>query len=304
MGIMGTIEKINIIYSFMAVKGVGVVQTNKFLSFIASFNNFNDVENSLSNFLTEQQQLGFIENKEKNKIEIIKCKYHIDFLTLTDELYPDNLRKFLKLNTPPVLSYIGNLDLLKKKKVAFSGSRKVSEKGIRITTDCVEQLLQKDITIVSGYAKGVDFEAHKTALEKGGNTIIILPEGINSFSIKKELEDVWNWDNVLVISEYKPTDIWKVGRAMQRNNTIIALSDAVIVIEAGETGGSLDAGEKTIQLGKYLFVPEYKEIPDSAIGNNVLLRKGALPIRRNRETHKSNLVKMTELLNKTQYQLF
>ncbi|MDR0834500.1 MAG: hypothetical protein LBN93_10035 [Candidatus Symbiothrix sp.] len=78
---MGTIEKINIIYSFMAVKGIGFVQTNKFLSAMSLFNNSNDIENTLSNFLTEQQKLGFIENKEKSEIKNIKSKYNIDFLT-------------------------------------------------------------------------------------------------------------------------------------------------------------------------------------------------------------------------------
>lgn len=219
------------------------------------------------------------------------------FLT-TPEFILDN-------NTKTILSYIGNLALLKKPKVGFSGSRKVSEKGIEVTKDCVTQLIQKEICIVSGYAAGVDFEAHSGALSHGGSTIIVLPEGINNFRIKREMKDVWDWNRVLVISEFKPDDPWMASRAMQRNNTIIGLSDIMVVVEAGETGGSLDAGNKTLMMNKHLFVPQYGNVPESAKGNNLLIQKGAFPIRRSAENNKAILTKMFELLEKpTNQELF
>ncbi len=226
----------------------------------------------------------------------ITAKFPVRFLFVQDDNYPHTLRTFLKSATPPVLSVIGNAELLKTKMVAFSGSRNVSEKGIKITQNCVEQLAEDSISIVSGYARGVDFTAHYTALKTGGSTIIVLPEGINHFRVKKELKDVWDWNRVLVISEFQPDEKWMASRAMKRNNTIIALSDIVVVIEAGETGGSLDAGEKTLQIGKCLFVPQYNIVPESAAGNNSLLNRGAFPIKMNKETLKPNLARMTEIL--------
>lgn len=212
------------------------------------------------------------------------------FYTVLDQNYPAMLKDLLKLNAPPVLSMVGNVQLLANRKVGFSGSSKVSEKGIAVTRDCVEQLSQEqDVSIVSGYAQGVDKEVHYTALQAGGSTIIVLPNGISSFYVRQELKDVWDWNRVLVISEYLPKDKWSVSRAMNRNNTIIGLSDAMVVIEAGQTGGSLEAGLRALEDKKPLYVPVYADYPESALGNRLLLEKGAMGIRRNRSTKRANI---------------
>ena len=204
--------------------------------------------------------------------------------------------------TPPVLSYIGNINLLSKRKVGFCGSRKVSVKGIAITEDCVEQLANRKICVVSGYAQGVDFVAHETALRNGASTIIVLPEGIECFKIKKELKNVWDWDRVLVISEFLPKDSWTIGRAMSRNSTITGLSEIFVVIEAGNTGGSLDAGLKILKKGiKPVFVPQYKVVPESAQGNDILINNGAIPIKMKQDTGRANLHQLFEILDDPNY---
>lgn len=296
-------KKIEIIYRFMRVKGIGSVQTNKFLLSIKEVLSSIEMEQRIKAILNDTQKIDF--DNEFFLTNNSKSKYPVDFLSLLDNNYPKDLKRYLSTNTPPVLSYIGNVDLLDKKKVGFSGSRKVSDKGIAITKDCIEQLAEKDICIVSGYAAGVDHIAHYTAIEQGASTIIILPEGIESFRIKKEFKDIWDWNRVLVLSEFMPNDKWTASRAMLRNNTIIGLSDNIVVVEAGETGGSLDAGLKTIEQGKCLFVPQYGIVPDSALGNNILISKGAFPIKMKRETGRANLTKMFELLGvSNKYDLF
>ena len=180
-------------------------------------------------------------------------------------------------------------NLLHKLKVGFSGSRKASEKGLWIANDCASQLVEQDICIVSGYASGVDITAHRAALQHGGSTIIILPEGIDAFHVKEEIRNDWDWNRVLVVSEFMPHDSWMASRAMRRNNTIIALSDAMFVVEAGVTGGSLDAGLKTINMGKSLFVPLYAQLPETAKGNPILLSKGAQPMKQKRQTARVNI---------------
>lgn len=296
-------EKIEVIYRFMKVKGIGTVQTNRLLLSIKGRKSSIEIEQQIRTVLNDSQKNDF--DNESIVIRNSKSKFPVDFISLLDNNYPDDLKRYLSTNTPSVLSYIGNLNLLNKKKVGFSGSRKVSDKGIAITKDCVEQLSEKDICIVSGYAAGVDHIGHYTAIEQGASTIIVLPEGIESFRIKKEFKDIWDWDRILVLSEFMPDDKWTASRAMLRNNTIIGLSDIVVVVEAGETGGSLDAGLKTIEKGKYLFVPQYGVVPDSALGNNILINKGAFPIKMKQETGRANLSKMFELLGvSNKYGLF
>lgn len=288
---MCEIKEVQAIYSFMKVKGIGVTRTNKeLLTYMQQLGSMWKLEDWLLSVLSADQKEEYYSQYET--VEGLKIKSHdVRFNTVLDQSYPVNLKSLLKLNTPPVLSMIGNINLLSNRTVGFSGSRKVSEKGVAITKDCVEQLSQeKDVSIVSGYAQGVDKEAHYTALASGGSTIIILPNGISSFYVRQELKDVWDWDRVLVISEYLPKDKWSVSRALNRNNTIIGLSDIMVVVEAGLTGGSLDAGLRTLEDNKPLYVPLYSDYPESALGNKVLLERGAKCIRRSRQSNRANVM--------------
>ncbi|MCY4779086.1 DNA-processing protein DprA [Sphingobacterium sp. UT-1RO-CII-1] len=293
---------IDTIFNFMSIKGVGPVQTNRLLLAMNDYSPIS-IQNIAFNLLNVQQRVEFEEIKDQ-PIDI-NSKFAVEFILLQEEAYPEEVKKALGSSAPPVLSVIGNKDLLIKKKVAFSGSRNVSDKGIKITEDTVTALIAEDVVIVSGYAKGVDFAAHYTALKNGGSTIIVLPEGINHFRIKKEFREVWDWERVLVISEFQPFEKWMASRAMKRNATIIGLSDVVMVIEAGATGGSLDAGHKTLDMNKALFVPQYTDIPDSALGNTTLLSRGAFALKMSKETKRPNISKILELIEtENKYSLF
>lgn len=288
---MCEIKDVQAIYSFMKIKGIGVARTNKeLLSYTQQLGSMWKLEEWLLSVLSAEQKAEY--HSQYEHVEGLKIKsLDVIFNTVLDQSYPVMLKSLLKMNTPPVLSMVGNVNLLANKKVGFSGSRKVSEKGIAVTRDCVEQLSRvKDVSIVSGYAQGVDKEAHYTALQTGGSTIIVLPNGISSFYVKQELKDVWDWNRVLVISEYLPKDKWSVSRAMNRNNTIIGLSDSMVVIEAGLTGGSLNAGLRTLEDRKPLYVPIYSDYPESALGNKVLMERGAKGIGRNRYSQRANVM--------------
>ena len=124
------------------------------------------------------------------------------------------------------------------------------------------------------------------------STIVVLPHGISSFYVRQEMKDVWDWTRLLVISEYLPKDKWTVDRAMNRNNTIIGLCDSMVVVEAGLTGGSIVAGLRTLIDSKPLFVPEYSEYPESALGNRLLLDKGARGIRRTWQNNRANVMEL------------
>jgi DNA processing protein len=195
----------------------------------------------------------------------------------------------------PVLSTLGNLGLLDTPGLGFCGSRKASDKGIAVTVDCAEQAVQAGFTVISGYAAGVDFAAHRTALAHGGGTIMVLAEGLSRFRIRTDLRAVWDWDRVLVISQFVPEAVWKAYRAMERNDVIIALSRALIVVEAGETGGTLAAGLRALQVGRPLFVAEYDNIETVAPGNAQLLGKGASRLRRSKDTGRADVAELTEI---------
>lgn len=292
-------DNIQRIYRLLRVKGFGPVQVNRLLyKYKSQIHSSVDFERCILHALTSQESDDYMRDFELYHSR----KFYISYRSILDEdEYPEKLRLYLSQRAPSVLSYIGNIDLLKKKKIAFSGSRKVSNKGIWITRDCIHQLSEdKDVCVVSGYAAGVDMTAHYAALENGLTTIIVLPEGISHFSIRKELQPVWDIDRVLVVSEFFPSDQWMEGRAMQRNKTIIGLSNTVVVVEAGETGGSIDTGKQTLESGKKLFVPKFATPPASASGNERLLQLGAQPLAMNPLTQQTNLTEVWKALNAKQ----
>lgn len=292
---------IELIYRLLSIKGIGNVQTNRLLYSIRGQSNINLVYEQILAYLSEVQRREFVDAS----IDLSLLDNNVKFISMLDDTYPIELKRGLSIRIPPILTYRGNLDLLLMKKIAFSGSRKVSEKGMNITCDIIEQLSDSDICVVSGYAAGVDFIAHSYTLKNKGYTIIVLPEGINNFTIRKELISDWNWNRTLVISEFQPNAKWTAGRAMQRNKTLIGLSDISIVIEAGVKGGSFDAGMATLEQGKYLFVPQYSIPPESALGNKILIDRGAFPLKKNQFTNKVNLALLKNLLNdRNKYSLF
>lgn len=192
-------------------------------------------------------------------------------------------------NKAPVVYAMGNLGLFDAPGIGFCGSRKASEKGLETASDCAEQAAAAGLAVISGNAAGIDEAAHHAALQAGGATVLVLPEGIDHFRIRRSLRGVWDWRRVLVVSTFEPNAVWQAYRAMNRNGVIIALSRAMIVIEAGETGGTLNAGLSTLTAGKPLFVAVYEQMEAQAPGNAHLLDKGAHRLQRSRTTGRANL---------------
>lgn len=210
-------------------------------------------------------------------------------LSPRDPRYPQALLKLFGTLVPPDIWVIGNVELLKEKGVGFCGSRKASERGLEVAADCARQLSKAQVTVISGYAPGVDMASHEAALANGGRTVIVLPEGIGHFRIKKTIKELWDWRRVLVVSQFQPNAIWRADRAMERNRVIVAVSSAVIVLEARGQGGTLHAGYSALQMGKPLFVAQYDEMIESREGNRRLMEMGALPLLQNRATSQAQM---------------
>ena len=201
-------------------------------------------------------------------------------------------------NSPrsPDIWYLGNLDLFKAAGVGFCGSRNASEVGLTVAADCAAQLVSVEIAVISGDAPGVDMASHEAALARGGNTIVVLPEGIDHFRIKKTIKPLWDWDRVLVISYFPRKAIWRADRAMDRNKAIVGLSQAVLVLEARDRGGTLNAGYCALQMHKPLFVAFFGDMNDGREGNRQLIEHGGIPIQRSRSSGQAELRHMFDAM--------
>lgn len=204
---------------------------------------------------------------------------NVTILTESDADYPAGLHA-LSENAPPLIYIQGNPALLKTPSVAFSGSRHVSEQGMEYTRVLARQAVERQLTVTSGAAPGVDTAAHSEALLNQGATCFVLPEGILRFKPRAELRPLIenSPDKVAFLSEFPPRMSWGAQNAMIRNGTILALAKALLIIEAGNEGGTLDAGRRALKQGQPCWVLNYSKFPTSAEGNRLLLQEGAYPL--------------------------
>lgn len=176
---------------------------------------------------------------------------------------------------------LGQLGLLESRCLGLCGSRDASASALQWAYDFGREAATQGIVVVSGYARGVDREAHKGALEAGGATIAVLPEGIQNFRVVRELRPFVDLgDNFLAVSMFEPAAPWEVWRAMERNKIIVGLSSGLFVIEARERGGTINAAYECIKQGKKLWAVAYSDETSGREGNRRLLRsKSAIPLK-------------------------
>lgn len=191
-------------------------------------------------------------------------------ITPDDEAYP--LSALSDDLPPPVILYaLGNVSLLGGDNIAVAGSRHAAEEVLEYTRAMSRALAKAHVTVVTGHAAGVDKAAEDAALDEGGGIVSVLAEGLTE-KAAREVASLPDLD-VLLVSEFPVGVAWSPRTAMQRNSTIAALARAVVVVAAGESGGSLAQGELCLKEGKRLFVPDFE--PSVAPGNALLLKQGA-----------------------------
>jgi DNA processing protein len=190
--------------------------------------------------------------------------------------YPPLLASMLQ--APPALFAIGDRSLLLSHCLGICGSRGASIQGLRAARTCGDEAARVGLTVVSGYARGVDAETHRSALMAGGRTVAVLPEGITNFRRHaSRITDECEPDQLTVVSQFSPTQPWSVGAAMARNTSIVGLSLGLVVVEANEKGGTLNAGQQALSARRPVFSLQFSD--DTAPGNQLLIDRGATPVR-------------------------
>ena len=167
----------------------------------------------------------------------------------------------------------GHLPLLQRESVSICGSREATESGLQLSEEFGKSAAESEYVVVSGYARGVDTRAHVGSMKAGGATIAVLAEGMDHFRMRRDLKPLVEEENFLAISPYPPQSRWTTWRAMDRNRLIVGLSKGLFVIEAGETGGTISAGNECLRQGKPLWVLEYSAETSSHLGTSCLSKR-------------------------------
>ena len=197
-----------------------------------------------------------------------------DITPILYRYYPKMYKQNLKYNAPVLVYSRGNKELLNRKCVAIVGSRKANDKSLKFTGNMAMKAVRDGSVVVNGYAKGVDRLALEVAVNKGGSSIIVLPQGISTFSTGfKQLHKYMVEGRLLVMSVFLPKAPWSVGLAMARNPLIYALAEDIYVAESGSEGGTYEGAKDGIRRGRTVYVRKPEEGEHNA--NMQLVEMGA-----------------------------
>jgi DNA processing protein len=199
----------------------------------------------------------------------------IQYIFETDSDYP---RELLNIkNHPIVISARGNIETLRKHKVAMVGTRHSTAGGMNFVSELAYGFAEHDYAVVSGMAIGTDTSAHIGALKSNGNTqtIAVLAGGVD-YIWPLENESLY-FDIIergVVISEmpvgFKPN----AQNFVQRNRWVAGLCELLILSEADMKSGSMTTARFAIDYKKPVFsVPGHPSDPRSE-GPNSLIKKG------------------------------
>lgn len=176
-----------------------------------------------------------------------------------DFQYPHRLRD--AEYAPELLYYRGDIGLVESKCISVVGQRECTRDGEMRAAKMARGLVERGYTVVSGLAKGIDTAAMNAAIEAGGHTIGVIGTPLNHYypPENKELQDRIAELHLLVshIPFYRYSqESWRAKRLHfpERNQTMAALSAATIVIEAGETSGSLIQARAALKQRRKLFI--------------------------------------------------
>lgn len=162
-----------------------------------------------------------------------------------------------------LLYYQGWWDLVNSRSVAVVGTRKPSEEGVRRAQQLVRELVRDDFTILSGLAAGIDRVAHETAIGRGGRTIAVIGTPLSRVypaenrELQKQIaRDFLLISQVPVFRYQRQTPVVNRLFFPERNITMSALTEATVIVEAGETSGTLIQARAALQQGRKLFILE------------------------------------------------
>lgn len=167
-------------------------------------------------------------------------KSDISFIEFNSVYYPTLLSK---IDDPPlILSYKGDIEILKNSCIGIVGVRNPTSKGYHDSYYYGKELAQLGCTIVSGLAKGCDTFAHKGCIEANGKAIAVLANPLDTiypFENKWLSEEILNKGGLLISESFLGQKL-TAGTFLQRNRIQVGLCDAVVVIEANNSGGTME----------------------------------------------------------------
>ncbi len=283
----------------LSIEGIG---PHKIFSLLSHFHNFENIfeadaksllkVDGINKTLTQKllkaksqlNEFGYKVEKELNDLTKIRAK----LITYWDYDYPELLKK---IYFPPLILYVkGNFSERDKYTIAVVGTRQPTNYGKNQTEKIVRELSEKNITIVSGMARGIDTVAHRTALYSNGRTIAVIGSGLDVIyppENNKLFHEIA--ERGVVVSEYELRTKPDAQNFPRRNRIISGLSLGTLVIETRLNGGAMQTAAYAIDQNRDVFAIPGNINVKQAEGPNALIQKGEAKLVTNAEDILSEL---------------
>lgn len=221
-------------------------------------NMLRDVNNK-SHLLAAEKELKFIKDRA------ISCLYFM----AND--YPEKLKHCI--DGPILLFQSGQVDLKKQRLISIVGTRKITSSGVVFCEQLVEQLAVFNPVIISGFAYGTDITAQKAALKQKLQTVGCLAHGLNQIYPKVHKRYMAEIEkNGGFLTEFWSSSNPERENFLKRNRIIAGLSEATIVIESAEKGGSLVTADIANSYNRDVFAVPGRTTDLQSVGCNNLIK--------------------------------
>lgn len=200
-----------------------------------------------------------------------------DILPIHCDKYPKMLKKNLGKAAPTVIFTKGNKELFNDSSIAIVGSRNADKMSLQFTDNVAKRVSASKGVVVSGFAKGVDRQALDSTLDSGGKSIIVLPQGIMTFTsgFRQYYKHIIQ-GHVLIMSSFAPKAPWSKEFAMARNPIIYGMASHIYVAQSDDKGGTWSGVIDGLRKNRTIYVrwPETGE----KNANVQLIQKGAIAV--------------------------
>ena len=224
--------------------------------------------------------IGALKLKDLNASKILKdAEREIEYIDTNsisysffkDESYPERLKHCL--DGPILIFQRGTINLENRRIISIVGTRNITTYGRGFCMKLIEELAPTNPIIVSGFAYGVDIAAHKAAIDNGLQTIGCLAHGLNQIYPKVHKNYVQQVEeNGGFITEFWRDDVFERTNFLKRNRIIAGMSEATIVIESGEKGGSLVTADIANSYNREVFAVPGRTTDSQSQGCNNLIK--------------------------------
>ncbi len=266
---------------FQKIDGIGDRSLFKLQSYFGCMEEaYKAEETQLKNVLNERQVANVIAEKKKiTPLDYMEFMIQngIRYVPHAENLFP---AKLLHIPSPPFGIFVkGKLPSEIRPAVAMIGTRVCSDYGKEVAIQFAQQLATFGVQIISGMARGIDAISQSNCLKAGGDTYAVLGCGVD-VCYPSEYKQLYTEISKRggVISTYAPGSEPRPGCFPARNRIISALSDVVLVIEAGEKSGTLITVDMALEQGKEVAVIPGRITDRLSRGCLSLLKQGATAV--------------------------